>query len=104
MNLNDGKVEITKIPASKYESIFLTEIAPSENDAYRIAVFTDIKKLGNSNFRYNLFLYDFTINDKALKSIATLKNLSYQDLIINAEKGQVWGCNSFGAYRQIKLP
>lgn len=104
MNLNSGKVEMLKIPAPKYEPIFLTEITPYDNDTYRIAVFTDIKKLGNSNFRYNLFLYNFAINDNTLKLIADLKNLSYQDLIINAENGQIWASNTFGAYRRIKLP
>jgi hypothetical protein len=104
MNLNNGKVEILKIPTPKYEPIFLTEITPYNNDTYRIAVFTDIKKLGNNNFRYNLFLYDFATKDKSLKLIANLKNFSYQDLIINAEKGQIWASNSFGAYRQIKIP
>lgn len=105
MNLNEGRVEMVKIPAPQnYEPIFLTEIAPKENDSYRIAVFTDIKKLGDSNFRYNLFLYDFSINDKTPTLIADLKNLSYQDLLINAEEGQVWASNSFGAYRRIKLP
>lgn len=104
MNLNNGKVEMLKIPVPKYEPIFLTEITPYDNDSYRIAVFTDINKLGNSNFRYNLFLYDFAIKDQTLKLITNLKKLSYQDLIINAENGQIWASNSFGAYRQIKFP
>jgi hypothetical protein len=104
MNLNEGRVEMIKIPTPKDEPLFLTEIVPLENDSYRIAVFTNLKKLGANNYRYNLFLYNFYINDKTLKMIANFNNLSYQDLLINAEEGQVWASNSFGAYRQIKLP
>lgn len=104
MNLNQGRVEMIKIPPPKAGPIFLTKIAPLDKDSYRIAVFTDLKPTGASNFRYNLFLYDFFIKDQTLTMTATFNNLNYQDLLINAEAGQVWASNSFGAYRQIKLP
>lgn len=106
MNLNNGKVEMVKIPPpQKPGPIFLTKIAPSGINSYRVAIFTDLKvsRTDKKVFRYNLLLYDFSFDKKPIL-ISSLRDLKFQDLLINAEEGQVWGSNSFGAYRKINLP
>lgn len=107
MNLNNGKVEMIHLPLpSEPGPIFLTKIAPTGSDSYRVAVFTNLKaepSLGNS-FRYNFLLYDFSVPNKTAVIKAHLKNLKFQDILINADGNQVWGSNSFGAYRRIILP
>lgn len=107
MNLNSGKVEMVKMPLPpKPGPIFLTKIAPSGNDSYRIAVFTDLKVLsGNNNsFRYNLQLYDFSLSNQKPVLKASLKDLNFQDVLINPSSSKIWGSNSFGVYRKINLP
>ncbi len=107
MNLNNGKVEMIKLPSpSDPGPIFLTKIAPSGDDTYRIAVFTDLKSErshGNS-FRYNFLLYNFSVPHKTVSLKASLKDLKFQDILINAGGDQIWGSNSVGTYRRIILP
>lgn len=107
MNLNTGVVEMLKIPPlSRPGPVFLTEIAPNGADSYRIAVFTDLRvnNISKNNYRYNLALYDFSLSDKQARLKAELKNLAYQDILINAGESQIWGGNFSGAYRKINLP
>jgi ABC-type transport system involved in multi-copper enzyme maturation permease subunit len=107
MNLNNGKVEMINLPPpSTPGPIFLTKIAPSGADSYRIAVFTDLKinRSQGKSFRYNFLLYDFSVVTKKATLKANLTDLQFQDILINAGADQVWGSNSFGAYRRIKIP
>ena len=107
MNLNNGQVEMIDLPPpSKPRPVFLTEITPTGADSYRVAVFTDLKTelVPENSFRYNLILYDFSVSTKKAVIKAHLKNLKFQDILINAEGDQIWGSNSFGVYRHIILP
>lgn len=107
MNLNNGQVEMIKLPPPPEPGpVFLTEIAPTGPDSYRVALFTDLKTepIPGNSFRYNLILYDFSVPTKNAVIKAHLKNLRFQDILINAASDQIWGSNSFGAYRRITLP
>ncbi|MGE5605303.1 MAG: ABC-2 transporter permease [Bacteroidota bacterium] len=107
MNLNNGKVEMINLPPPPDPGpIFLTKIATIGADSYRIAVFTDLisDRSQRNIFRYNLLLYDFSVPNKTGTLIASLKDLKFQDILINADGNQVWGSNYFGVYRRIILP
>lgn len=107
MNLNNGQVEMIDLPPpSEPGPVFLTEIAPTGADSYRVALFTDLKTEPGlkNNYRYNFLLYEFSASTKKAVMKAHLKNLKFQDILINAEGDQIWGSNSFGAYRRIILP
>lgn len=107
MNLNDGKIEMFKIPQpEKVGSVFLTKIAPFGNDSYRVAFFTDLKSptANQGHFNYNAHLYDFQFNERNPVLKASLPDLKYQDILINAAENWIWASNPFGVYRKIKLP
>ena len=107
MNLNNGTVEMVQLPPpSGPKPIFLTKIAPLENDLYRIAVFSDLKTEVNQEgrFSYDFLLYEFSVSHKTATLKAHWNNLKYQDILINPGDNGVWGSNSFGAYHRITLP
>lgn len=107
MHLNEGRVEMLQLPLpSKPEPIFLTKIAPSGNDSYRIAVFSGLKMEGNQEgrFSYDFLLYEFSVLSKTATLKAHWNDLKYQDILINPGDSAVWGSNSYGAYHRITLP
>lgn len=107
MNLNEGTVEMIQLPLpAEPKPIFLTKIAPSGNDLYRIAIFNGLRMESNQEgrFSYDFLLYEFSVPSKTATLKAHCKELKYQDILINPGDSAVWGSNSFGAYHRITLP
>ena len=103
MNLNNGQVEMINLPPPSVEPgpIFLTKIAPTGADSYRVAVFTDLKTepVRGKVFATIFYSMIFSVPNKTalLGSFENLKIPRH----LNQRDGIKFGDNSFGAYHRI---